>query len=677
VSAAILAAACGLWAAGPAYASHLYLSDFGSSRVFPFSFSADGSLTPVNCPGSGCIGSAQSQGVAVSPNGQFLYVASVNDTVSPFAVAADGSLTPITCSGSDCSTGPNPTALAVSPNGRFVYVTNANNPGSSPGSVSPFTIGSDGSLSPVACPGSNCSTGLGPRGVAVTPDGRFLYVANVFSDTVSPFAIGSDGSLTPIACSGSRCATGSFPTAVSVSPNGRFLYVVNGGLSGTVSPFAIGSDGSLTPISCNGDDCAAAVSSNAIAISPDGRFLYVAGGGIPANVSVSAIAADGSLTPVPCPGSDCVGGTDPGGVVVSPSGRFLYMVSEEGPDFGMISVFAIGADGLLSAVSCPGSNCSTGAAPFFQPLAISPDQAPTAAFSARAAPPGKPMAFDGSASTAAPGQTVARYAWNFGDGTTVANGGPRPTHVYAAVGHYKVTLTVTDNAGCSTTLVFTGQTASCNGGPTATRTLMVSVAKLPTVHIIAPGVGARYIVGQIVHANFSCTDGTGGTGIASCTGTVANGARLGTARPGPHRFTVIATSRDGLTSAVSVPYTVFVPSNRFTVTHLKVHPNGQVEFDVTVPYAGQLDVLETNWEPSPPATNTVLLKPGPHRYAFARRHLDLARAGTTHLTVTPSARGGGQIRHHYRPVRINLWITYQPNGGHPRTIGFISLFVTK
>jgi DNA-binding beta-propeller fold protein YncE len=661
----------------PAYASHLYMTDYSSTRVFPFSFAADGTLTPISCPGSDCSGSDHSEGVAVSPNGQFLYATSVGaNTVSPFAIAADGSLTPIACSGSDCSSnGQTARGVAVSPNGRFLYVTNITNPGFSPGSVSPFAIAADGSLTPIACSGSNCATGVGPRGVAVSPNGRFLYVANAYS--VSPFAIAANGSLTPIACSGSDCATGPIATALTVSPNGRFLYAVNEA-AGTVSPLAIGSDGSLTPIACTGSNCDVACCSSAITVSPNGRFLYVAGGDNSGNVSVSAIAADGSLTPVPCPGTDCMAGSNPGGVVVSPSGRFLYMASGYGAAYGTISVFAIRADGLLSGVSCPGSNCrAPDAAPIFQSLAISPDQAPTAEFSAGPASPGKPTVFDGSGSTAAPGQSVARYDWNFGDGTSAANAGPRPTHVYKAVGQYKVTLTVTDDAGCSTTLVFTGQTASCNGGPTAIKTLTVRVAQLPTIHITAPAAGARYIVGQMVRARFRCSDGTGGTGIASCTGTVANGGRLDTSRPGAHTFTVVATSNDGLSSSATAHYTVVVPSNRFAVTHLKVRTNGNVEFDVTVPYAGQLDVLETNWVPSPPGMHTVLLKPGPHRYAFARRHLDLARAGTMHISITPSARGAGQVRHHYRRVRINLWVTYQPNAGRPRTIGFISLFVTK
>jgi hypothetical protein len=38
-------------------------------------------------------------------------------------------------------------------------------------------------------------------------------------------------------------------------------------------------------------------------------------------------------------------------------------------------------------------------------------------------------------------------------------------------------LTVTDDAGCSKAFVFTGQTASCNGGPAASKTVEVTVAQ--------------------------------------------------------------------------------------------------------------------------------------------------------------------------------------------------------
>ena len=683
---AVFVGGVGLWASAPALASHLYMTDALSNRVFPFSFAADGSLTPINCPGSDCRASAGSQGVTVTPNGKFLYaMESFGDSVSPFAIAADGSLTPIACSASDCSTGPDPTGGAVSPDGRFLYVTNATNPGFSPGSVSPFAIAADGSLTPIACSSSDCTTGSSPRGVAMSPNGRFLYVANALSDTVSPFAIAADGSLTPIACSGSDCGTGSFPTALTVSPNGRFLYAVNGN-PGTVSPFAIGSDGSLTPIACTANNCAAASSSTAIAVSPNGRFLYTASSEINSSaVSVAAIADDGSLTALTCPGSDCSGGTGLGGIVVSPSGRFLYASSQFGGDFGTISVFGIGANGLLSPVSCPGSNCSTGGEPVFQPLAISPDQAPVAAFTARPGPPGEASMFDGSGSTAAPGQTVARYDWSFGDGTSAANSGATPSHTYALPGNYTVTLTVTDDAGCSTTLVFTGQTASCNGGPSAEKTLTVRVSAPPTAQISAPGDGASYVRGQVVSSSFSCSEGANGPGLVSCLDQNGHpsGGVVDTSTVGSHTFVVTATSKDGQTSSSSVVYEVAAasgppvpPSNRFVVRHIRVRANGLVSFRVKVPGPGAINVLETAWKNNF-ARSAILLQPATGRFVFARWHRTASRASTVHCKVRPNRRGRRLVVHHRYKVRIRLWVTYQPTGGTQRKIGFYGLRVTR
>ena len=76
-----------------------------------------------------------------------------------------------------------------------------------------------------------------------------------------------------------------------------------------------------------------------------------------------------------------------------------------------------------------------------------------------------PATFNASASND-PDGSIASYDWAFGDGQTMANGGPSPTHVYSAPGTYQATLTLTDNEGCSTSLLFTGQTAYCNGAPT-------------------------------------------------------------------------------------------------------------------------------------------------------------------------------------------------------------------
>jgi len=59
---------------------------------------------------------------------------------------------------------------------------------------------------------------------------------------------------------------------------------------------------------------------------------------------------------------------------------------------------------------------------------------------------GTAVSFDGSASSDPEGP-IARYDWDFGDGTTNFNGGPTPSNTYAVGATYNVILRVTDGDG--------------------------------------------------------------------------------------------------------------------------------------------------------------------------------------------------------------------------------------
>jgi hypothetical protein len=222
-------------------------------------------------------------------------------------------------------------------------------------------------------------------------------------------------------------------------------------------------------------------------------------------------------------------------------------------------------------------------------------------------------------------------------------------------------------------------TATSQDGLTGTAQLHYTVLGGPSATITSPTDGATYIRLRSVLASYRCSDGPNGPGIASCVGSVADGSPIDTAQRGRHTFTVTATSKDGQVQKATVHYNVARPSNRFTVSHINIHHDGIVEFDVSVVAGpGQLDVFESAWKFNEASAATVLLRPAPHRFVFSREHLTIGHAGTFHITVAPNQRGKRLIAHHHRgPVRIRLWVTYQPTGGDPRTVGFLGQFVTN
>ena len=78
------------------------------------------------------------------------------------------------------ASGNGPTGIAVSPNGQFVYVANYNTDGT--GGISQYTVGPGGALTPMATP--TVAAGHNPEGITVSPNGQYAYVANNRRDWV-------------------------------------------------------------------------------------------------------------------------------------------------------------------------------------------------------------------------------------------------------------------------------------------------------------------------------------------------------------------------------------------------------------------------------------------------------------------------------------------------------------
>jgi 6-phosphogluconolactonase (cycloisomerase 2 family) len=117
--------------------------------------------------------------------------------------------------------------------------------------------------------------GAGPRHLVFHPAGRYVYVADESDSTVTVCGWQA-GTLTPGQVLSTRpkpsTATNN-PAEIAISADGRFVYVSNRG-DNTVAVFAASADGSTLRLVAN-PPCGGTEPRH-LAIDPTGRWLYVA-----------------------------------------------------------------------------------------------------------------------------------------------------------------------------------------------------------------------------------------------------------------------------------------------------------------------------------------------------------------------------------------------------------------
>jgi 6-phosphogluconolactonase (cycloisomerase 2 family) len=330
-------------------------------------------LAPVTqTPASNAATGPNPYSVAFSPTGNLLAVTNYNTaTLSIFTVdQSTGSLTPVVQDQpSNTITGGEPDAVAFSPDGSWLATSNAYS-----GNISIFSVQeSSGQLAPVMqSQPSNASTGSDPYGVAFSPDGTLVAVANLGSNSVSIFSFDDEsGQLTPVTQSPtSRAKTGAEPAWVAFSPNGALLAVAN--IAGnSVSVFSVDdASGALTPVAQSpASNAATGQAPGSVSFSPDGSLLATANFGSN-DVSVFSVDdASGALTPIAqSPASNAATGNGPVWAAFSPKGGLLATA-----DWGSngVSLFSVDAGGdLTPLVQSSDPSAATGQGPAW--VAFSP-----------------------------------------------------------------------------------------------------------------------------------------------------------------------------------------------------------------------------------------------------------------------------------------------------------------
>ncbi len=168
-----------------------------------------------------------------------------------------------------------PAGLAITPDGAYVYVINYVDGNAGTGTVSVIRT-SDNSVV------STISGFSGPFSIAITPNGSYAYVTNFGSNNFSP--VGTTVSVINLATNqiSATINLGTQPAGVAITPDGKFVYVTNyntlylgAGFTdltpgvGTVNVIDTSNNQVLKPVIVVGS------SPGAIAISPNGTRAYV------------------------------------------------------------------------------------------------------------------------------------------------------------------------------------------------------------------------------------------------------------------------------------------------------------------------------------------------------------------------------------------------------------------
>jgi len=405
--------------------------------------------------------------VSISPDGSRAFV-TINGSPNDGVVSIDLTKSPPEI----ISTAPMPAASnpryvsSVSPDGKYVFVTaNGDN------KVYSFSVDPNGSLTLVG----SFSTSTGPQYLVTSPNGQYLYVVCFGSSAMNSYTIESNGTLTPLVTTGLSGG----PTTVSITPDGLFLYagVVT---SNAYDVFSVNpSTGAVTfqsTFSAGGIPSAMIFTPHKLAAG-DGYYVGLA----PISNNLHAYKIN-TTTGAPTFLSSTALGISPRDIAIAPDDSTAYITNLSSPYISSVNLTNLPT--LDPQVTIPGFSTPIG-------IAISPDQAPRAAFTSTIGVAGATSTFDGSTSlnplnaltlgNTPPSSFITSYVWQFdSDPPTASSTSPTTEYTFATDGSHTVSLTVTNynQTSSSTSQTFSGLSVINNGGPAATIQKTITV---PTI----------------------------------------------------------------------------------------------------------------------------------------------------------------------------------------------------
>ena len=306
----------------PSQPQFAYVLNTGDDTISQLSLSSSGQLTPlaVKTVATG----AYPRSMVMDKVRNTLYVANMaDDSISQYSMAPEGDLKPIA---PPVAGGASPYNLTLSPDGRFVYAMNIM------GSIGQYAVGAGGELSLAATTAHEEM----PVSMIFAPSGHYAYVVNMASTDVSQFSVGTDGSLsplTPATVPSLGCPSG--PVSANKNADGSETILVLSCATSEIEVYKVGHDGTLTSQQIVNTGLLPA------GMQISGSNVYVANAG-ESSVSMFAIQANGNLQALAQP--TIVAGMMPETLAVDGDGKYVYVL-----DLGLDKIlkFSIAFDGQL------------------------------------------------------------------------------------------------------------------------------------------------------------------------------------------------------------------------------------------------------------------------------------------------------------------------------------------
>ncbi len=288
--------------------------------------------------------------LAMNPTGKFLYaVGEVNDmqgkrggAVNAFAI--DGKTGKLTALNQQASGGGGPCHVSVDASGKTLLIANYGS-----GSIAAFPVKTDGSLGEAAATLQHFGSSVNPKRqagphahfIVPSPDNRFALTCDLGLDKILAYPLDAAvAKLTTNNPSVAVVAPGAGPRHLAFSPDGRFVFVINE-MKLTITVFTYDAKtAAMTEVQTlstfppnyivtEKDSCAE------IAVHPSGKFVYGSNRG---HDSIAVFTADTKTGKLTLEQNESTQGKTPRHFAIDPSGRWLLA---ENQNSDSVVVFAI------------------------------------------------------------------------------------------------------------------------------------------------------------------------------------------------------------------------------------------------------------------------------------------------------------------------------------------------